>query len=86
MDSEQNAKRNLIYFKSLREQRIKESTEGTEEEKFSHNRQLFLTEQGYRYTILYDDEVEDFQPATIVGELVESWPELAPPSPERPPG
>ncbi len=29
---------------------------------FSANRQLFLTEQGYSYTILYDHEVADYEP------------------------
>jgi len=37
---------------------------------FGANRQLFLTEQGYRYVILYDDEVADYEPATIAGEVV----------------
>jgi DNA excision repair protein ERCC-3 len=35
---------------------------------FGANRQLFLTEQGYRYVILYDDEVPDYEPATLAGE------------------
>ncbi len=34
----------------------------TRDQEFSANRQLFLTEQGYSYTILYGDEVEDFEP------------------------
>ena len=49
----------------------------TRDQEFSANRQLFLTEQGYRYTILYDDEVVDYQPATIAGEVCEFRPELA---------
>ena len=32
------------------------------------NRQLFLTEQGYRYEILDEAEVADFQPATLAAE------------------
>ena len=36
----------------------------TRDQDFSANRQLFLTEQGYHYTILYDDEVADHQPTT----------------------
>ncbi len=43
----------------------------TKDQDFSANRQLFLTEQGYRYTILYDDEVADYQPATLAGEFCE---------------
>ena len=48
----------------------------TNDQEYSANRQLFLTEQGYRYTILYDDEVTDFEPATIAGEIVEVRPRL----------
>ena len=48
---------------------------------YGANRQLFLTEQGYRYTILYDDEVADYEPATIAGELVESESFVADPHP-----
>ncbi len=44
----------------------------TTDQQYSANRQLFLTEQGYRYTILYQDEVADYDPATIAGEVVES--------------
>ncbi|MFN8496307.1 MAG: DNA repair helicase XPB [Anaerolineae bacterium] len=36
-------------------------TRDTQDQEFSANRQLFLTEQGYQYTILYADEVADFQ-------------------------
>jgi len=34
----------------------------TNDQDFAANRQLFLTEQGYRYTILYDHEVADYEP------------------------
>jgi DNA excision repair protein ERCC-3 len=47
------------------------SRDSTDQE-YSANRQLFLTEQGYRYTILYQDEVADYEPATIAGQAVES--------------
>lgn len=40
-------------------------TKDTQDQDFSANRQLFLTEQGYHYTILYGDEVADYQPATL---------------------
>jgi DNA excision repair protein ERCC-3 len=35
----------------------------TRDQEFAANRQLFLTEQGYRYIILYADEVSAFEPA-----------------------
>ena len=35
----------------------------TRDQEFSANRQLFLTEQGYSYTILYADEVADYETA-----------------------
>jgi DNA excision repair protein ERCC-3 len=44
----------------------------TQDQDFGANRQLFLTEQGYRYTILYDDEVAGYEPATIAGEITAS--------------
>lgn len=34
----------------------------SQDQDFGANRQLFLTEQGYQYNILYADEVADFQP------------------------
>jgi len=37
----------------------------TREQDFAAKRQLFLTEQGYRYDILYDTEVEEYQPALL---------------------
>jgi DNA excision repair protein ERCC-3 len=42
----------------------------SQDQDFGANRQLFLTEQGYRYTILYDDEVAEFEPVVIAGEIV----------------
>ena len=41
----------------------------TSDQDFAANRQRFLTEQGYRYTILYDDEVPDFEPLRSVMDL-----------------
>jgi DNA excision repair protein ERCC-3 len=49
----------------------------TVDQDYGANRQLFLTEQGYRYTILYDTEVADYTPATIAGEYYEVRPQLA---------
>jgi len=37
-------------------------TRETQDQEFSANRQLFLTEQGYQYIILYEDEVDTFEP------------------------
>jgi DNA excision repair protein ERCC-3 len=54
----------------------------TRDQDFSANRQLFLTEQGYRYTILYDYEVTDYEPATIAGGFYETRPQLAALSPQ----
>jgi len=48
----------------------------TVDQDYGANRQLFLTEQGYRYTILYDAEVADYTPATIAGEYHEVRPQL----------
>ncbi len=38
-------------------------TKDTQDQEFGAKRQLFLTEQGYRYTILYADEVAAYEPA-----------------------
>ncbi|MBS1253237.1 MAG: hypothetical protein MAG451_02286 [Anaerolineales bacterium] len=40
-------------------------THDTVDQEFAANRQMFLTEQGYRYDILYSDEVADFEPALL---------------------
>ncbi|MBC8444867.1 MAG: DEAD/DEAH box helicase [Chloroflexi bacterium] len=37
----------------------------TREQDFSAKRQLFLTEQGYHYEILYDTEVADYEPTLL---------------------
>lgn len=37
----------------------------TREQDFAANRQRFLTEQGYHYDILYDTEVEEYQPTLL---------------------
>ena len=41
----------------------------TQDQDFGINRQLFLTEQGYRYTILYDDEVAEHEPTRTTKEF-----------------
>ncbi|MGB4869948.1 MAG: DNA repair helicase XPB [Candidatus Promineifilaceae bacterium] len=40
-------------------------TKDTVDQQYSANRQLFLTEQGYQYTILYEDEVADYEPLVL---------------------
>lgn len=37
----------------------------TQDQEFGANRQLFLTEQGYQYTILYADEIAAYQPKVM---------------------
>jgi len=46
----------LAHFYSL-------ITGGTREQEFAQKRQLYLTEQGYRYHILYGEELAGFRPA-----------------------
>jgi DNA excision repair protein ERCC-3 len=38
-------------------------TRDTRDQEFAANRQMFLTEQGYQYEILYEDEIPGFAPA-----------------------
>jgi DNA excision repair protein ERCC-3 len=60
----------------------------TDDQDFGANRQLFLTEQGYRYTILYDDEVSEHEPVTLIGQLCASDSQpglLALPDPDQAP-
>jgi len=40
-------------------------TRDTRDQEFAAKRQLFLTEQGYRYEIIYEDEVPEWQPTTL---------------------
>ena len=51
----------LAHFYSL-------ITRDTRDQDFAANRQMFLTEQGYRYEILYEDEIPDYQPAKFAGD------------------
>jgi DNA excision repair protein ERCC-3 len=48
----------------------------TREQDFSAKRQLFLTEQGYRYEILYDDELIDYVPTILALRAEEKLPYL----------
>ena len=43
----------------------------TQDQEFSANRQLFLTEQGYQYIILYDDEVAEYEPRRLASAIVD---------------
>lgn len=43
-------------------------TRDTRDQEFAANRQLFLTEQGYHYDILYQHEVADYTPAVLAAE------------------
>lgn len=40
-------------------------TRDTRDQDYAANRQLFLTEQGYRYEIIYEGEVPEWQPTTL---------------------
>jgi DNA excision repair protein ERCC-3 len=44
----------------------------TRDQEFAANRQMFLTEQGYGYEILYDEEIPSYQPVTWAKELEQS--------------
>ncbi|MBI3733159.1 MAG: DEAD/DEAH box helicase, partial [Chloroflexi bacterium] len=57
----------LAHFYSL-------VTRDTRDQEFAAKRQLFLTEQGYRYDILYDHEVALFEPAVLAGVFVAGAP------------
>jgi DNA excision repair protein ERCC-3 len=51
-------------------------SQDTREQEFAARRQLFLTEQGYRYEILYDYEVADYEPALLALQAEERKPYL----------
>jgi DNA excision repair protein ERCC-3 len=51
-------------------------SQDTREQDFAARRQLFLTEQGYRYEILYDYELADYEPALLALEAEERKPYL----------
>jgi DNA excision repair protein ERCC-3 len=67
----------LAHFYSL-------VTRDTKDQDFAANRQLFLTEQGYRYEILTPDTLADYRPVTFqqtARELPDGpWPALAAPA------
>ncbi len=44
----------------------------TNDQQFSANRQLFLTEQGYHYSILYENEVAAYEPPTLEAQFREA--------------
>ena len=57
-------------------------TRDTRDQDFAANRQLFLTEQGYQYEILYENEVADFHPPRP-GAEVPAGPPACPTRPYR---
>jgi len=56
-------------------------TRDTRDQDFAAKRQLFLTEQGYRYTIMDARDVADFYPATIEGQMRVTTPMALPSGP-----
>ena len=48
----------------------------TREQDFAAKRQLFLTEQGYHYEILYDHELADYEPTLLALRAEEKLPYL----------
>jgi DNA excision repair protein ERCC-3 len=50
----------------------------TIDQDYSAHRQMFLTEQGYRYDILYANEVADWNPAVLAGEFYQVPPRALP--------
>jgi len=63
----------LAHFYSL-------VTRDTRDQEFAANRQMFLTEQGYGYEILHEDELDGYRPTVRVDELrtVEAEPSAQP--------
>lgn len=54
--------RSLAHFYTL-------VTRDTRDQEFAANRQMFLTEQGYGYEILYENEIAEYQPAVRADDL-----------------
>ena len=55
-------------------------TRDSRDQEFAAKRQLFLTEEGYRYEILYDHEVDDYEPVVLDVEAREPASRLLPAS------
>ncbi|OQY25246.1 MAG: helicase [Anaerolineaceae bacterium 4572_32.1] len=53
-------------------------TRDTRDQEFAARRQLFLTEEGYRYEILYDHEIADYEPVVMDVEAGEPSSRLLP--------
>jgi hypothetical protein len=49
-------------------------TRDTRDQEFAANRQMFLTEQGYGYEILYENEIPDYRPIVHADSLREPTP------------
>jgi DNA excision repair protein ERCC-3 len=50
----------------------------TRDQDFAANRQLFLTEQGYQYNILYEHELADFEPPVLAAQFQASRQRMLP--------
>jgi len=55
----------------------------TRDQDFAANRQLFLTEQGYQYNILYDHELEDYIPPVLAAQFQQACLHNLPAGPAR---
>jgi DNA excision repair protein ERCC-3 len=53
-------------------------TRDSRDQEFAAKRQLFLTEEGYRYEILYDHEIADYEPVVLDVEAGEPMSRLLP--------
>jgi DNA excision repair protein ERCC-3 len=52
-------------------------TRDTRDQEFAANRQMFLTEQGYGYEILYEDEVGAYAPVLLAADLRHTQPSVS---------
>jgi DNA excision repair protein ERCC-3 len=52
-------------------------TRDTRDQEFAANRQMFLTEQGYGYEILYEDEVGAYAPVLLAADLRHTQPAVS---------
>jgi DNA excision repair protein ERCC-3 len=68
--------RSLAHFYTL-------VTRDTRDQEFAANRQMFLTEQGYGYEILYENEIADYQPVMSADAACDPRPLPVPDRPAR---
>ena len=62
----------LAHFYSI-------TSRDTRDQDFAANRQLFLTEQGYQYTILYDHELASYHPPVLAAQFQQARLRTLPP-------